>query len=346
LRNRLRIVQSNRPSAQETDVPNPMTRLVRMAAMIVLGALPLAAAAQPAFPARPVTIVMPYAAGGATDVAVRAVARAMAENLGKPVVIDNRPGAGAMLGAQFVARAAPDGYTLLTAVVANMVTGPLTSANVAYDAATAFDPVSLIAANPLVLVASKGSGIRDFADFLRRAKAEPGKLAVASYGVGTPSHLAIELMKAQAGIDVIHVPYNGSAPAMVDLRGGQVPALMDILPSHVKNLESGDVTGLALGQSARSSLAPGVPTFREAGLPEFEATTWFGLVAPAGTPAAVVDRLNASVRAALADPQVRQSLAAIGMEGQATSPQAFRSMIRADHERWAPVIRLANIPVK
>ena len=327
-------------------MPNTMTRLAGMATALALCVAPMAALAQAAYPARSITIVMPYAAGGATDVAVRAVARAMAENLGKPVVIDNKPGAGAMLGAQSVARAAPDGYTLLTAVVANMVTGPLTSANVTYDAATAFDPVSLIAANPLVLVASRGSGIRDFADFLRRAKAEPGKLAVASYGVGTPSHLAIELLKAQAGIDVIHVPYNGSAPAMIDLRGGQVPALMDILPSHVKTIETGDVVGLALGQKARSSLAAGVPTFGEAGLPEFEATTWFGLVAPAGTPVEIVDRLNASVRAALADPQTRQALTALGMEGQATSPQAFRSMIRADHARWGPVIKLANIPVK
>lgn len=305
-----------------------------------------AALAQAAYPTRQVTVVMPYAAGGPTDVATRAVVRRMAEDLKQSVVVENKPGGGAILGSQLVARAQPDGYTLLTAVLASLVTNPLLQAKPPYDPNVAFEPISLIAANPLVLVASKASGIRGFAEFVRRAKEQPGALTIASYGQGTPSHLAIELLKSVAGIDVIHVPYNGSAPAMIDVRGGRVTALMDILPSHVKTIENGEVVGLALGQRTRSTLAPTVPTFAEAGVADFEALTWFGLVAPAGTPRPVIERLNQSVRVALADPPTVQALNSMGMEPRPTSPQEYRELVRADHAKWSAVIRRANIALQ
>ena len=188
--------------------------------------------------------------------------------------------------------------------------------------------------------------IRSFADVIRRAKEKPGQMAIASYGHGTPSHLAIELLKSSAGIDVIHVPYNGSAPAMVDVMGGRVPLMMDILPSHLKTMESGDVVGLALGQKTRSPLAPQVPTFLESGLAGFEATTWFGVAAPAGTPREIVDRLNLAMRRTLADAALQQSLLLQGMTPQPTSPQEFGAMIRTDHAKWGAVIKSANITAK
>lgn len=316
------------------------------AALALLGFAHGSASAQDAYPSRQITVVMPYAAGGPTDVAARVIVRRMAEDLKQPMVVENKPGGGAMLGAQSVARARPDGYTLLAAVLASLVTNPLLQVKPPYDPNTAFEPISMMSANPLVLVASKSSGIRSFQDFVAKAKAEPGKLTVASYGQGTPSHLAIELLKASAGIDVIHVPYNGSAPAMLDVRGGRVAAMMDILPSQVKTLETGDVVGLALGQKTRSSLVPSVPTFGEVGVAAFEALTWFGLVAPAGTPKAIVDRLNESVRVALKDPATVQALNTMGMEPRWTTPQEYRDTVRADHAKWSAVIRRANIELQ
>ena len=303
--------------------------------------------AQGTFPNRPVTWVVPYAAGGPTDIGVRIVARRFAEDLGQSVVVINKPGAGTMIGAQFVARAPADGYTLLTAVVANLVTSPLLSTTpIGYDPIKDFEPVSLISANPLLLVASSKTDIRTFADVVRKARQKPGELAIASYGHGTPSHLAIELLKSSTGIDVIHVPYNGAAPALVDLLGGRVPLLMDILPSHLKTIEKGDVIGLAIGQKSRSAQVPGIPTFAEAGVTGFEATTWFGVAAPAGTSRDIVERLNQAVRRTLADSQVQQALMVQGMPVQPTSAQEFGAIISADYAKWAAVIKSANITAK
>jgi tripartite-type tricarboxylate transporter receptor subunit TctC len=300
--------------------------------------------AQVAFPNRPITWVVPYAAGGATDVLVRIIARKLTEDLGQSVVVNNKPGGGTMIAAQFVARAPADGYTLLAAVVANMATAPLLSLSPAgYDPIKDFDAISLITSNPLLLVASKSSNINKLSDLLRLAKEKPGQLAIASYGQGTPSHLGIELLKVAAGIDVIHVPYKGSAPALVDLLGGRVPLMMDILPSHIKTLERGDVVGLAVGQKTRSALAPRIPTFQEEGVAGLDATTWVGVVGPAGMPKEAVDRLNLAFRRALADPQVIESLLTQGMPALHTSVQDFNIMIKSDYAKWSGIIKAANI---
>jgi tripartite-type tricarboxylate transporter receptor subunit TctC len=300
--------------------------------------------AQVAFPNRPITWVVPYAAGGATDVLVRIIARKLTEDLGQSVVVNNKPGGGTMIAAQFVARAPADGYTLLAAVVANMATAPLLSLSPAgYDPIKDFDAISLITSNPLLLVASKSSNINKLSDLLRLAKEKPGQLAIASYGQGTPSHLGIELLKVAAGIDVIHVPYKGSAPALVDLLGGRVPLMMDILPSHIKTLERGDVVGLAVGQKTRSALAPRIPTFQEEGVAGLDATTWVGVVGPAGMPKEAVDRLNLAFRRALADPQVIESLLTQGMPALHTSFQDFNFMIKSDYAKWSGIIKAANI---
>ena len=308
-------------------------------------AVPGPAAAQN-WPERAITIVMPYAAGGATDVAVRDIARTMSDILGQPIVIDNKPGGGATIGAQAVARAKPDGYTLLTGVVANMVTNPLLMPAVPYDPLKAFSAVSLLSANPLILVASKQSGINSLDEAISFARANPGSLAIASYGNGTPSHLAIELLQTTAKIEVTHVPYNGSAAAALDVLGGRIPLLMDILPAQLANLESGRVVGLALGQANRSELAPQVPTFDEVGLKKFEATTWFGLLAPAGTPSDVIARLNAAVRQALSDPALRKSMMTRGTVPSPTTAEEFRDFIQRDYDKWGTVITNSGIKLK
>lgn len=312
--------------------------------MLALGS-PAAATAQ-TWPAQPITVVMPYAAGGPTDVAVREITRKMSDSLGQTLVVENKPGAGATIGAQIVARAKPDGYTLLVAVVANMVTNPLLMPKVGYDPLTSFAPVSLFSANPLILVASKQSNIKSFADVVRRAREKPGELAIASYGLGTPSHLAIELLKSTAKIDVNHIPYNGSAAAMVDVLGGRVPLLMDILPSHIQTMKNGQVVGIAVGQATRSPLAPDLPTFHEAGLPNFEAITWFGLVAPAGTPAAVITKLNEAARQALDDPELQKSMLARGTVPKSSTAMEFGDFIRSEHEKWRGVIVHSGIQLK
>jgi tripartite-type tricarboxylate transporter receptor subunit TctC len=319
-------------------------RTMLVLAPILFGSLPTSASAQTGFPNRPITWVVPYAAGGATDVLVRIIARKLSDDLGQAVVVNNKPGGGTMIGAQFVARAPADGYTLLAAVVANMATAPLLSAAPAgYDPVKDFDAISLITSNPLLLVASKSSQINKLADVLRLAREKPGQLAIASYGQGTPSHLGIELLKVSTGIDVIHVPYKGAAPALVDLLGGRVPLMMDILPSHIKTMERTEVVGLAIGQKGRSALAPKVPTFHEEGVAGIDATTWVGVVAPAGTPRQAIERLNQAFRRALAEPQVIESLTQQGMPAQHSTPQEFSAMIQSDYAKWAGVIKSANI---
>lgn len=314
--------------------------LLSVAALMVLDA---AQARAQAWPNHPITLVMPYAAGGPTDVAVRDIAHGMEGVLGQSVVVENKPGAGATIGAQFVARAKPDGYTLLVAVVANMVTNPLIMKNLSYDPIGSFAPVSQIAANPLVLVASGASGFKTLEDVRRAAAKESKGLAIASYGYGTPSHLAIELLESKAHIKLTHVPYNGSAKATVDLLGGQVPLLMDILPSQLQNLASGKVVGIAIGQASRSELAPSIPTFEEAGVPGVTASTWFGLVAPKGTSKDVVEKLSEAVRHAAQNPQLRRNFMARGMVPQATTPEGFGKIIREDYEKWEAVIKASGI---
>jgi tripartite-type tricarboxylate transporter receptor subunit TctC len=295
------------------------------------------------WPERPITVVIPYAAGGVTDVSVREILRKMSESLGQPIVVDNKPGGGTLIAAQLVARAQPDGYTLLANVGATMVTGPLLAPKPIFDPLKEVVPVALLSANPLVLAASKASGIKSMADFLAQARAKPGQLAIASYGNGTPPHLAIELMKLRLGIDVIHVPYNGSAPAMVDVRGGRVPLIMDILPSHVGTIEQGEMVGLAVGQKRRSPLAPQVPTFDEAGMPGMDISTWVGLAAPTGTPAAVIQRLSQAAQRAMGDAELQKAFAGRGMALTYESPEEFDRRVRAEIDLAATIIKSAGI---
>lgn len=295
------------------------------------------------WPSRNIMIVVPYAAGGVTDAMVREVARKMSDDLGQPVIVDNKPGGGTMIAAQLVASAQPDGYTLLANVGANMVTGPLLQPTPNFDPLVNLTPVALLTANPLILVAHKSTGLNTMADVLAAARAKPGTLAIASYGAGTPSHLAIELLKITAKIDVIHVPYKGSAPAMIDVLGGRVPLLMDVLPSHINTMAQGIMVGIAVGQKSRSGLAPQVPTFAEGGLAGMDLSTWVGLAAPAGTPVDIVNRISLAASRAINDPDLKKKMEDRGMSMVYASPADFGKLIRSDIQQAAMVIKNANI---
>jgi tripartite-type tricarboxylate transporter receptor subunit TctC len=319
------------------------TRRIASQGILLLGLAAAFGSSAQTWPSRSITIVVPFAAGGATDIMVREVARAMSDDLGQPVVVNNKPGGGTMIAARLVANAQPDGYTVLASVGANMVTSPLLRPTPNFDPLVNLTPVALLTANPLILVAHKSTGLNTMADVLAAARAKPGTLAIASYGAGTPSHLAIELLKMTAKIDVIHVPYKGSAPAMIDVLGGRVPLLMDILPSHIQTMAEGGIVGIAVGQQSRSELAPQVPTFAEGGLEGMNLSTWVGLAAPAGTPADIVNRISLAASKAIQDAEVKNNMTKRGMSMVYASPADFGKLIRSDIQTATMIIKNANI---
>lgn len=320
-------------------------RRIASASILLFGIAATYASSAQTWPSKAITIIVPYAAGGVTDAMVRNVAQKMSDDLGQPVIVDNKPGGGTMIAAQFVAAAKPDGYTLLANVGANMVTGPLLRPTPNFDPLVNLTPVALLTANPLILVTHNSTGLKTLADVLAAARAKPETLAIASYGSGTPSHLAIELLKINANIDVIHVPYKGSAPAMLDVLGGRVPLLMDVLPSHIPTMAQGVMVGIAVGQKSRSELAPHVPTFAEGGMTGMDLSTWVGLAAPAGTPANVVNRISLSASKAIDNADLKKKMSDVGMSMVYASPADFGKMIQSDINTAAKIIKTANIKI-
>jgi tripartite-type tricarboxylate transporter receptor subunit TctC len=303
--------------------------------------MPLAANAQP-YPGKPIRIIVPYPAGGAVDIIARIVGQPLSEALKQPVIIDNRPGASANIGMEMAAKAAPDGYVLLMAsngIATNMTLFP----NLPFDGRRDFAPVARIGFAPLVIVVPAASPARSLKDLVSEAKAEPGKLTYASAGNGSSGHLAGELLKSSAKIDVLHVPYKGGAPAITDLLGERI-SFMPINPVEViVHIRSGRLRALAVGSNKRVPLLPEVPTVAEAGLPGYEATVWWGLVAPAGTPREVVEKLNAETNKALADPAVASKLSELGVVITGGNPQRFAAFIEAQTDLWSGVIKAAGI---
>jgi tripartite-type tricarboxylate transporter receptor subunit TctC len=308
-----------------------------------LAAVSLAATAQtPAYPDRTIKIVVPYAAGGAVDIVARVVGQALAEQLKQPVIVDNRPGASANIGMELVAKAPPDGYTLLMAsngLTTNMALFPTLS----FDGRRDFAPVARIGYAPLVIVVPVASPSKSLKDLIALAKAKPGDLSYGSAGNGSSGHLAGEMLKASAGIDVLHVPYKGGAPAITDLLGERL-SFMPINPLEVMpHVQAGKLRVLAVGSDKRFLLLPDVPTAIEAGVPGFEASVWWGLVAPARTPADIVARLNAETNKALHDPAIARKLADLGVVTTPGSSADFASFIAKQTEVWSAVIRKAGI---
>lgn len=308
--------------------------------MAALGATPASAA----FPDHPVKVIVPYAAGGPADVTARLVFNKVAERLGQSFLIDNRGGAGGNIGTVAGAGSAADGYTLTVITPAQIINMTL-FASPGYNVGRDFTPVSLFNTAPGLLLAHPKLGVSSFAEMVALAKSKPGQLSFASQGVGVAPHLMMEMIKTRAGIDMVHVPYRGSAPALNDLLAGTVPLMIDSIVTGLPHVKSGALRGLAVSTSKRSPLAPDIPTIAEAGLPGFEASLWYGVVAPAGTPPEVVAVLGAAIEAALKLPEIRDRLLALGSTpADPAGPAAFARFLRDEEAKWPDVVRASGAP--
>ncbi len=311
-----------------------------------LGLTPaLAMAGEIAYPAKPVRVIVTFTAGGGTDMAARAIGQKLAEQWGQQFIIDNRAGAGGIIGTEIVAKSAPDGYTLLLASSSGLVLNPLLTSKLPYDPVKDFAPVSLLAINPTLLVVISSLPVNNVKELIALAKAKPHSLNYASVGLGSPIHLAMELFKAMTGTDMVHVPYKGAGPAVTDLLGGQVQLMFNSMPTVLPHVKTGKLRALAVGSARRAKTVPDVPTVAESGVPGFDAATWFGIVAPSATPKAVVDKLNAGIAKGLEDPEMAQRLLSQGSEVQGSTPEGLAKYMRDESERWRKLIKTAGIKV-
>jgi len=294
--------------------------------------------AQTNYPARATRIVVGFAPGGGTDVMARFFAQKLSESFGQSFVVENRPGAGSNIGADYVAKSAPDGYTLLMAIQSLTINVSLYN-KLTYDAVKDFAPISTVAATPNCFAVHPSLPVKTMRDLIALAKAKPGEIAYASPGSGTPVHLSMELFRSMAGIKLLHIPYNGAGPATTAVLGGQVPLLPNGLPITLPHARSGKLRMLAVTSPERSQLAPEVPTVAEAaGLKGYEANIWYGLLAPAGTPAPIINKLNAEVERLLQQREVRERLATLGFEPIRNTPAAFAELIKTDIQKWGKVV--------
>jgi tripartite-type tricarboxylate transporter receptor subunit TctC len=302
-----------------------------------------AASAQQAYPSRPIRMVVPYPPGGNVDITARIVGPVLGEIVGQTIVVDNRSGAGGNVGAALVAKAPPDGYTLLMGSSAPLAINPIVIKDTPYDPLRAFAPVSRVHVVPLVLLASPKLGVGSVKELIERAKANPGKVTIASAGTGTTNHLGIELLSVRAGIQVVHVPYKGSGPALAELLGGQVQFMFDQVTASIGYIRDGRLTALAVASAQRSSVLPNVPTFDESGLKGYEAATFIGVAGPAGMPKAVVSTLNAAMRKVMDTASVIERFRALGADPGASSPEEFSRTIRDELAKWRDVVKRAGL---
>jgi tripartite-type tricarboxylate transporter receptor subunit TctC len=314
-----------------------------------VAAWPLTAGAQSssaAYPSHPITLIVPYAPGGGNDVLARAVAEPMAKSLGQPVVTENHGGAGGTVGTRQVAKAAPDGYTLGLGGTGTLAIDPTLYPNAGYDPRKDFEPVGLIATSPLIILVNQSVPAHNVQELIALAKTQPGKLNYASAGVGSGIHLGTVLFAEAAGINITHVPYKGSGPALTDLLGGHVQIYFSSLPPAIGLVKEGKLRALGLTGLKRSASFPNVPTVAEQGLPGFEAVLHYGIVAPAGTPRPIIDKLNAALRAALDDPKVHGHIATEGAEPMPTSPDEYAADISREETKWSALVKKSGAQAK
>lgn len=314
---------------------------------LVAGALtvvfaPLAQAQTAAYPDRPIRFVVPYPPGGGTDVIARIVQPRLQAVLGQSVLIDNRGGAGGSVGTEIVARAAPDGYTVLFTLSSHTI-NPAIFSKLTFDTIKDFRPVATVASLPQILVVNPSLPVNTVAELIAMAKAKPDSLSFASVGNGSPGHLAGELFKLRTGTEMTHVPYRGGGPAVVDVIGGQVPMLWVSIPAAAAFVNSGKLKPLAVSTVKRSAAFPTVPTVQEAGVPDFEVDSWYAMLVPAKTPQPIVDKLNKAINTVLADPNVKAQLLAQGSEGVGGTPEALGAVIAAEIPKWAKLVKDAKI---
>jgi len=311
--------------------------------LITVAAFVISPAIAETWPTRPIRFIVPFAPGGGGDVVGRIIGQRMSEQLGKPLIIDNRAGGGGTLGCELAAKAAPDGYTLLLGNVGPIAVGPALYPKLAYDPVRDFAPVTMIASFPNLLVANPGLPFKTVPELVAYAKSRPGTLNFASAGAGTSTHLAGELFKSVAGIDVVHVPYKGGAAAMTDIIAGQVAYYFGTMPSSMPLAKAGKLRALAVTSLTRSPAAPEVPTIAESGYPKFETAAWYGLMFPTGTSREIVARTNAATMVVLALPDIRERLVHEGSEPLGSTPAQFGAYIKAEIAKWSGVVKAAHL---
>jgi tripartite-type tricarboxylate transporter receptor subunit TctC len=312
-------------------------KTLKLAAAILATAIAQVAAAQP-FPSKPVRMIVPFPPGGGTDILARPLAQKLSEKWGQPVIIDNRGGAGGNIGVKAAADAEPDGYTIILGVQGTHAVNPSLYANPGFDTLRDFAPLTMVANTPNIVVVHPSVPATSVAQLIAYAKANPGKLNYATPGSGTPSHLATEMFKSMAGVDLTHVPYKGSGPALTDMLGGQTQVWIANAPVVLPHIKAGKLRALATTSAKRPAIAPDIPTLQEAGLAGYEADTWYGLFAPAKTPKPILDKLHADIVEALRSPEIRETFAAQGAEVVANSREEFTAKVRDDLAKWKKVI--------
>jgi tripartite-type tricarboxylate transporter receptor subunit TctC len=316
---------------------------LRAIAGLLLAAGAACAPAQADYPSRALRLIVPFPPGGAADAIGRLVGARLSERLGQPVSIENRPGGGTVVAAQAAATAAPDGYTLSLATTGQLAINPSLHDKLSYDPVKSFQPIGLVASVGYIIAVAADSPLKSLKDLVAQAKAKPGSLAFSSCGNATACHLAGELFKSQAGIDLLHVPFSGSVPALTAVLGGQVQIAADTVTILAPQVRAGKLRGLVLTDSRRSPVAPEVPTATEAGLPGLLANSWFGVVVPAGVPAPVLSRLARELAAVQSSPETKAQLASLGLDALSGAPEDFATRIRADLAKWSRVVKLAAV---
>ena len=317
-----------------------MTRRFLRAIAALAAAFACAAFAQP-YPSHAVRIIVPFASGGPADIYARVLAEKLQASLGQPFVVEDRPGGGSLVGTEAVHQSAPDGYTLLMMSNTHTVNESLI-AKKPFELMRDFVPVAPVNYSDLVMVIHPSVPAKDLKEFIALAKAKPGALNYASSGPGTPYHMAGELFKAMAGVNIVHVPYKGSSGARTDILGGQVQMMFDAITTMAPNVEAGKVRALGTSGTKRSTVLPNVPTISEAGVPGYEATIWLGIMAPKGTPRAVVDKLNAEIRRVVELPEVKAEWAKQGAAGMSMTPEEFEKYLHADIQKWARIVKISG----
>ena len=296
------------------------------------------------YPSRQITLIIPFAAGGSNDIVARAIGKQLSEAWGQPVIAENRPGAGGVIGASTVAAAPPDGYTLLLVSTTFTINAAIKK-SMPFDTARDFTPIAFVARSPLLFVASKDLPVKSAKDALALAKSKPDRITYASAGIGSINQIAAELIAQSAGVKLMHVPYKGGAPALNDLLGGHVDVYVSSMQQVQQLAQSGQVNALAVTSVKRAQLLPDVPTLDESGIPGFDLSSWWGIVGPAGMPPDVVNALNAEINKALTSPEILKFMASEGAEAQAMTPQAFGDLIHTEIQRWTKVGHEANISI-
>ena len=314
----------------------------RKLVLVLASLLFVSSAFAQSYPAKPIRIVVPYPPGGFNDTLGRTLAAKFTESWGQPAVVENKPGANTVIGTDFVAKSAPDGYTLLIVAFPFAVTPSLLK-NMPYDTVKDFAPVAWAAVSPNALVVNPSVPVKTVGELIALAKSKPGSLSYASTGNGSSNHISMELFKSLAGVDIVHIPYKGSGPAVTDLLGGQVQVMFDNAPNVMPHVKAGKLRALGMSGAKRSSFAPDIPTVAEAGVPGYEVAVWFGVVAPAGTPREIVQKLNAEILRILAMPDVRERFQGQGVEPVGSTPEQFGEHIKGQMAKWARVVQDAGV---